>query len=472
MGSPIAKDELVFEERDERFFLFLEKTRSNRFLFIEVGSSEATECWVMDANVNRPKPEIFAPRKQNEKYYVTHQNDAFYIVTNDNAINFKVMKTSVKETKRENWKEILAERKQTQVVSVSSFKSFFIITERHEGVPRLVVTKDFVSNAIIAQPEPVYDAYLTSNYVYDTDTIRFRYTSLVPPRSTIDYKVNTSERILVKETPVKGYNRSEYVSERLMATADDGTQIPISLVYKRSLKNGPIPLLLTGYGSYGASYGPFFSSARVSLLDRGVAFAIVHIRGGGEMGRNWYLDGKYLKKKNSFTDFIRISEFLIEQKYTDSMQLAVSGRSAGGLLMGAVANLRPDLFKAVIAGVPFVDVINTMLDASIPLTVTEWEEWGNPKEKIYYEYMKSYASYENVEKKAYPNMLVTAGLNDPRVAYWEPAKWVAKMRDMKTDDNVLLLKTNMGAGHGGASGRYDYLKEVAFEYAFILKMIE
>ncbi len=472
LGSPIAKDVLVFEEKDERFFLNLAKTRSNAFLFIQLGSSETTEIWFMDANANEPKPEVFAPRKKNEQYYVSHQNDTFYIVTNDKAVNFKVMKTGLQKTGRKHWTDVLPERSDTQVVSLSPFKNFMIISERHKGVPRLVVTEDFSSQKIIEQPEPVYDTNLVSNYIYDTDTIRFRYTSLVTPRSTIDYKIKSAERILVKETPVKGYDRSEYVSERLMAVAADGTEIPISLVYKREHKDGPMPLLLAGYGSYGASYDPYFSSARISLLDRGVAFGIAHIRGGGEMGRNWYLDGKYLKKKNTFTDFIEVSEFLIEKNYTTSDQLAISGRSAGGLLMGAVTNLRPDLFKVVIAGVPFVDVINTMLDATIPLTVTEWEEWGNPNEKAFYEYMKSYAPYENVEVKSYPNMLVTAGLNDPRVAYWEPAKWVAKMRDMKTDNNVLLLKTNMGAGHGGASGRYDYLKELAFEYAFILTLIK
>jgi len=471
LASAPADDVLVYEEKDERFFLSLEKTRSNQYIFIQLASAETSEYRMLDANASKPTVTIFAPRKQKEEYYVTHQNDAFYIVTNADAMNFKVMKSDLKHTSRKDWKEVLAQRAETQVVSIDAFKDYLVISERHKGVPRLVITTTFSDFNVVEQPEPVYDAYLVRNFVYDTDRIRFRYTSLVTPRSTIDYVVKTKERKLIKETPVKGYDRSQYQSERLLAAASDGTQIPISLVYKKDKKSGSMPLLLAGYGSYGASYDPYFSSTRISLLDRGVAFAIAHIRGGGEMGRNWYLDGKYLKKKNTFNDFISVSEFLIEKGYTDSTQLAITGRSAGGLLMGAVTNMRPDLFKAVIAGVPFVDVINTMLDATIPLTVTEWEEWGNPNDKVFYQYMKSYAPYENVEKKDYPNMLVTAGLNDPRVAYWEPAKWVAKLRDMKTDKNLLLLKTNMGAGHGGASGRYDYLKEVAFEYAFILNMI-
>jgi oligopeptidase B len=354
---------------------------------------------------------------------------------------------------------------------VSAFADYLVISERKGGLPMIRVQKPSTGEEQdIRFPEPTYSISPGNNPEFNTTTLRFNYTSLITPFSVFDYDMETKQRELKKETEVLGgYDRTQYESEWIMATASDGTEIPLSIVYKKGLqKDGTNPLFLTAYGSYGVSYPASFSSTRLSLLNRGVIVAIAHIRGGGEMGRKWYEDGKFLHKKNTFTDFITCAEHLITQKWTSSDRLAISGGSAGGLLMGAVINSRPELFKVVLAAVPFVDVVTTILDTSLPLSALEWEEWGNPNDKTYYDYMKSYSPYDNVKPQDYPNILITAGLNDSRVKYWEPAKWTAKLRELKTDNNILLLKTNMGAGHGGASGRYESLKETAFEYAFVL----
>ncbi|MBL7958812.1 S9 family peptidase [bacterium] len=473
LGSDHTGDELIYEENDERYFLEIAKSRSEKYIFMNIGSKVSTEVRYLDAERPSGGFKLFHPREEKLEYFVEHQDANFYILTNDHAVNFMLMTTPVHATNKIHWQEFLAHREDVLIEDVDAFKNYLVIYERAKGLKRLRV-RDIQMNAehYVELPEPVYTLSPNGNPEYDTSILRFTYSSLITPPSTIDYDMNTRVQELKKQEEVIGYDAAKYTCERLYAEATDGAQIPMSMVYKRGMvKDGNSPLLLYGYGSYGITVEPGFSSSRVSLLDRGFIFAIAHIRGGQELGRPWYENGKLLKKKNTFTDFIACAEYLAKEKYTSQDKMAIMGASAGGLLMGAVTNMRPDLFKAVVAKVPFVDVANTMLDATLPLTVTEYEEWGNPNEKAYYDYIQSYAPYEQVEAKDYPNILATAGLHDPRVSYWEPAKWVAKLRSMKTDQNVLLLKTNMGAGHGGASGRYDYLKEIAFEYAFILDRV-
>lgn len=472
LGDAPSGDQAIFHEPDDRFFVGLSRTRSGKYIMVEIGSQVTTEMHLLDADQSDSFPVLFAPRVQNEEYYVYHHDDAFYILTNAGAENFKLMRTTGLKTTRERWEEVVAHRADSMLVDVDVFKNFIVLRERTNGIPNMQVW-DLLGGEKhnIEFPEPVFAARSGMNETYDTDTFRLNYSSMVTPPSTFDYNMKSKERVLVKQREVKNYDPTEYRSERIEATAADGTKIPISIVYKKSAAKKPMPFLLAGYGSYGSTYDPSFRTNRVSLLDRGVGFAWAHVRGGADLGRAWYKDGKFLNKKNTFTDFIACAEHLVADGYTSSDQLAINGASAGGLLMGAVTNARPDLFKAVVAGVPFVDVLNTMLDETLPLTVIEWEEWGNPKDAPYFEYIRSYSPYDNVKPQKYPSMLITAGLNDPRVGYWEPAKWAAKLRATKTDDNLLLLKTNMGAGHGGASGRYDYLKELAFEYAFILEQI-
>jgi oligopeptidase B len=410
------------------------------------------------------------PRVHEVEYDLTHRGDSFFIRTNDNAKTFRVVEAPVKDPSRANWKEVIPARPSITVEHVHAFKDFLVAEERDQGLIKLWIQKSATGDAhYVAFDEPAYQSGLGPNAEFDTKLLRFVYTSLVVPNSTFDYNMETRERELKKQQPVIGYDPAKYATERLYATAKDGTRVPISLVYKKGfVRDGKAPMLLYGYGAYGISIDAAFSSDRMSLIDRGMVFAIAHIRGGGDLGKPWHEDGRLLTKMNTFTDFIAAAEYLVAEKYTSPDRLAVNGRSAGGLLMGAVNNMRPDLFAVLVAGVPFVDAVTTELDPTIPLTVGEWEEWGNPAKKPYYEYMKQYSPYDNVQAKAYPAILVTAGLNDPRVSYWEPAKWVAKLRAMKTDDRVLLLKTQMGAGHFGASGRYEYLKEIAFDYAFIL----
>lgn len=463
-------DDLVYHEPDDAYYLGVYKTRSEAYILLSLESKVTSEVHFLDANLPRESFQVIQPRLPGIEYSITHHSDYFYITTNEEAINFKLMKAPVTAPTQENWQTVIPHREDVMISGVSAFADHLVIYEREAGLPKIQVRKLSTGEEHnISFPEPTYEVFENANPEFQTHLLRFSYTSLVTPNSIFDYNLDTQARELKKETPVLGgYDHTQYVSKRLEAIAPDGTAIPLSLVYRKGLENDqPHPLLLTGYGSYGASYPDAFSSNRLSLLDRGVVVAIAHIRGGSEMGRKWYEDGKFLNKKNTFTDFIACAEYLI-QEWTSPKHLAISGGSAGGLLMGAVINQRPDLFKAVVAQVPFVDVVTTILDPSLPLSVLEWEEWGNPSDKTYYDYMKSYSPYDNVEAKDYPALLITAGLNDPRVAYWEPAKWAAKLRSLKTDNHLLLLKTNLGAGHGGASGRYERLKEVAFEYAFLL----
>ena len=485
----VAEDVLVHHETDERFTLDLAKTRTRALILIAANSSVTSEVRYIDARDAAGEFRVLLPRVQGVEYDVTHHfggvasagigagdkeraAGSFFIRINDTAKTFRVVEAPVENpAAKENWREIIPARGGVTVESVTAFQDFLVTEERHRGLTQIYVRsmRDGTAHAI-EFPEPVYTAGVGANAEFGVSVLRFEYSSLVTPSSVFDYDMNTRLRTLMKSQEVLGgYDPARYRSERLYAKAADGIEIPISLVYRDDFQRGGAGrMLLYGYGSYGISMDPTFSSDRLSLLDRGFAFAIAHIRGGADIGKPWHDAGKMLHKKNSFTDFIACAECLIAHRYTSPARLAIHGRSAGGLLMGAVVNLRPDLFAVVVAGVPFVDSLNTALDATLPLTVGEYEEFGNPNEGEFYGYMKSYAPYENVRAQAYPAILITAGLNDPRVSYWEPAKWAAKLRAMKTDGNVLLLKTNMGSGHFGASGRYEYLKERAFEYAFLI----
>jgi oligopeptidase B len=474
LGSNPKDDPLIYEESDQAFYLSIDKTRSKKYLLMTLESITTTEVHFLDADDPLGKFRVIHPRQQEMEYYVGHHGDMFYIRTNDAAKNFKVMVAPVSDPSKANWRDVLPHRDTVMVDGIDLFENHLVVYEREKGLKRIRV-RNFKTNEdyYVEFPEPVYTFRPTGNREYHTNILRFMYMSLVTPRSIFDYNMDDKTRELKKQDEVLGgYDPGQYRSERIFATAPDGTKIPISMVYRKGMvRNGDNPLLLYGYGAYGLSMEPYFSSQRLSLLDRGFIYAIAHIRGGEEMGRSWYEQGKLLHKKNTFTDFIACAEHLIAEKYTSPDKLVIWGGSAGGLLIGAVLNMRPDLFKAAIADVPFVDVVNTMLDPSLPLTVTEYEEWGNPHDKQYYEYIRSYSPYDNVQAQDYPNILITAGLHDARVQYWEPAKWTAKLRAMKTDNNLLLLKTKMGAGHRGASGRYDYLKDIAFKYAFILDLL-
>lgn len=471
LGDDKEKDALVYEEKDELFTVVAGRTRSKAYIIIGSQSLTASEFSYLSADKPAEPLKLIRAREANHEYYPDHHGDLFYIRTNDVGKNFRLVSAPITDLQKKNWKEVMPLRKNVMLEDIDFFADYYVASERENGLPKMRITEIATGKAHeMEYPEPVYSAALAQNREFNSGVLRFNYQSLVTPSSVYDYDMKTRKRELLKQTPVLGgYDSTKYQSERVYATASDGTKIPVSLVYKKDLKrDGTRPTLLYGYGSYGFPYSVNFSASRLSLLDRGVVVAIAHIRGGGEMGKEWHDQGKMMNKKNTFTDFISSAEYLINEKYTSKDRLVISGGSAGGLLMGAVTNMRPDLFKAVISQVPFVDVINTMLDASLPLTVGEYQEWGNPNEKPAYEYMKSYSPYDNITAKNYPAMLVETSLNDSQVMYWEPAKYVAKLRAMKTDSNVLILKTNMGAGHGGASGRYDFLKEVAFDYAFIL----
>lgn len=474
LATDQANDALIYHEADPVFGVYFGKSLSEEYLFLIMWANASSEYRYLKADNPTGQFKMIQPRQPMVEYQVTHHGDRFYILTNEDAENFRLMSAPVSNPKRSSWKEIIPERDSVLIEDVTAFKDYMAVVERENGLRQLRI-RNFNNNEkyYVDFPEPIYYFRLTGNAEYTTDSIRFSYYSLVTPKSVFDYCMGTKERVLKKQTEVLGgYNPDEYKSERIFATAPDGIKVPISLVYKKSLKkDGPQPLYLRGYGSYGSSSDTYFASSRLSLIDRGFIFAIAHVRGGSEMGRWWYEQGRLKNKMNTFTDFIACAEHLVVENYTSPDSLVINGGSAGGLLMGAVVNLRPDLFRICVADVPFVDVVNTMLDPTIPLTTNEYTEWGNPEEEDYYRYMMTYSPYDNVEAKDYPNMLITAGLNDPRVQYWEPAKWTAKLRQMKTDQNRLLLKTNMGAGHGGASGRYDYLKEIAFEFAFILDIM-
>jgi oligopeptidase B len=471
LGTPASADVLVMQEDDERFFMGVGTTKDERFLILEIGSKVTSEVWILETNDPTGTFRVVQPREQEVEYGIEHHGDRFFVVTNaDGAENFKLMSAPDATPGRDQWTEVIGHRPDVKLSGLDVFEDHLVLFEREGGVRQIRVRRlSDGDEHVIEQPEAVSTASGGSNPEFHSHVMRYGYTSLVTPSTVFDYHLDTHERTIRKQQPVLGgYDATDYVTERLWVTARDGTQVPVSIV-RRADRDAGGPLLLYGYGSYESSTDPSFSSLRLSLLDRGFAFAIAHIRGGGEMGRRWYTDGKYLAKRNTFTDFVDSARHLVDTGWTTPAQLAIRGGSAGGLLMGAVVNEAPELFGAVVAQVPFVDALNTILDPTLPLTVIEWEEWGNPvASKEFYDYMKSYAPYENVEAKAYPSMLVTAGLNDPRVSYWEPAKWVAKLRTTKTDSNRLLLKTEMGAGHGGPSGRYDAWKEEALVYAYLL----
>ena len=488
-----TRDDLIYEEKDERFSINVERSRSKAYLFLASGSHTTSEWRHLPAGEPAGEWKVIIPREQDREYAVDHQGDQFFIRINDTGRNFRLVTATISDTRKENWKEVVAHRPAVCLTGLEMFANFYVLLEREDGLPRIRVTRlgagSDESHSVIF-PEPVYAAFPAENNEYATTLFRYNYQSLVTPHSVYDYDVETRESKLLKRVEVPGYDRAQYRSERLWATATDGTRVPISLVYRKELERdgppenclrssasttersrpqaGSRPCLLTGYGSYGFPYPVTFNSSRLSLLDRGFVFAIAHVRGGGEMGKVWHDQGRMMNKKNTFIDFIAAAEYLLAEKIASPDQLVATGASAGGLLTGAVTNMRPDLFKAVVMLVPFVDVVNTMLDASLPLTVAEYEEWGNPEKKEEYEYIKTYCPYTNLGFRTYPSLLVKTSFNDSQVMYWEPAKYVAKLRTLKIDSNPLLLKVNMATGHGGASGRYDHLRETAFEYAFML----
>ena len=474
LGTPVAADELLFHETDERFWVDLDKTKDRRLLLIQTASKETSESHYLDADQPQGRFSVIAPRRKDVRYSVDHHSGTLYIVTNLEARNNRLMTAPVASPGIDQWRELIAHDEDVKITAVDLFADHLVVYQREHGLRTIRVSAvDATQPHYVSFPEPVYTYSDGPNLEFHTHLLRFTYESLTTPDSVYDYNMESGEWTLIKREPVLGgYDPDEYRTERLFATAGDGTKVPISLVYRRGTEaDRPQPCLLYGYGSYGYSVDPSFSATRISLLDRGFVFAIAHIRGGQEMGRFWYDEGKLLNKRNTFTDFIACARHLIDQGYTIPEKLAIFGGSAGGLLIGAVLNMAPELFGAAVATVPFVDVVTTMLDETIPLTIVEYEEWGNPNEEVYYQYMLSYSPYDNVEERAYPHLLVTAGLNDPRVQYWEPAKWTARLRERKTDDSLLLLKTEMGAGHAGPSGRYDYLREVALRYAFVLEAL-
>ena len=475
LGTDASQDVLVFEEKDETFSCFVYKTKSKKYLMIGSYQTLSSEYRFLDADNPDGKWQVIHPRERDLEYSVSHFQDYFYILTNWNAKNFRLMKTSVKNTSKDNWVDVIAHRDDVLLRDIDIFKDYLVLSERKDGLinTRIINWNDNTEHYIPFN-DPTYSLYSSSNREFDTDLFRFVYSSLTTPRSVYDYNMKNKEQKLLKQNKVLGgdFDSDNYISERLFALSRDGkTKIPISLVrHKDTPKNPNTPLLLYAYGSYGATIDPYFSTVRLSLLDRGFIYAIAHVRGGQYLGRKWYEDGKLLKKKNTFTDFIDCSKYLIENKYTSAKHHYAMGGSAGGLLMGAVINMAPDQFNGVVAAVPFVDVITTMLDDSIPLTTGEYDEWGNPNDKTYYEYMKSYSPYDNIKNQQYPNLLITAGLHDSQVQYWEPAKWIARLRKQSDNTSDLFLKTNMEAGHGGSSGRFESLKEVASEYAFLLDL--
>jgi oligopeptidase B len=469
LGTDPAEDVCVYEEADERFFLHVWRTRSGAFVVMDLESVITSEVRVLPADDPEGEFRIVEPRRHGVEYSLDDRGDRFYVVTNDEAPNFRLMEAPVDAPGREHWRELVANREDVRLLGVDTFAGHLALYERADALRRIrVVDPETAEGDPIEQPESVYVTAPGDNREFETDELRFLYTSLVTPPTVVDYDVRSGARTIRKREPVIGYEPERYATERTWASAPDGERVPISLVHRRDRPREPGPALILGYGAYEASTDPVFSSAAVSLLDRGFVVAIAHVRGGGELGRRWYERGKLEHKPNTFTDFVACAEHLVAEGWTSPAQLAARGGSAGGLLMGAVVNLRPDLFGAVVAEVPFVDVVTTMLDGSLPLTVTEWEEWGNPNDARFYAAMKAYSPYDNVQEKDYPRMLVTAGLNDSRVAYWEPAKWVAKLRVTKTDANALLLRTRMGTGHSGPSGRYERWREEAFVFAFLL----
>ncbi len=474
IGQPVQNAQLVYEEPDETFRSWVTKTKSKEFIVITSRSTLSTEQRIVHADTPNESFRVIQPRQHELEYRIDHAGDIFYIVTNLNAPNYTLMTTPVDRTRKEHWRDFIPHREEVLLEGVELFQNYIVVRERKEGLNHLrIIDRINEEEHYLDFGEPAYVAYVANNREFESETLRYGYSSLTTPNSTYDYNMRTRERELLKQTEVLGvFDPNDYVTERLYAEAEDGAMIPISLVHRKELKrDGTNPLLVYGYGSYGASMSAFFSSNRLSLLDRGFVYAIAHIRGGQEMGRHWYEDGKLLNKKNTFTDFIACTEALHAKGYSTPEKTFAQGGSAGGLLMGAVVNMRPDLYNGIIAAVPFVDVVTTMLDDSIPLTTEEYDEWGNPNDPGYYEYMLSYSPYDNVVPQEYPNMLITSGLHDSQVQYWEPTKWTAKLREKNTGDSIILLYTNMEAGHGGASGRFETLREVALQYAFLLDLI-
>jgi oligopeptidase B len=472
IGTDPAKDVLVFQEDDEAYFLFITKTRDEAYILAHLHATRATEMRFLSAGDPYGELRVLSPRREGVEYHASHHHGEFFIVTNFEAKNFRLMKASVQASAIEHWQEVIPHREDVLLDYVESFKDFVVLYERRNGLRqiRISATETMDDIRYVQFPEPAYSVELESNPQYETKVLRFKYSSLITPHSVIDYHMDTGEWELVRQDEIpSGYDISQYVSERIYATAEDGRAVPITLVYRKDLaRDGSNPTLLYGYGAYGSVIDADFNSRLLSLLDRGFVFAIGHVRGGSEMGRAWYEEGRLFNKKNSFTDFIACAEHLIREGFTSSEKLAITGGSAGGLLVSACLTMRPDLFKAVIVKVAFVDVVTTMSDPTIPLTALEYDEWGNPDQVEFYRYMLSYSPYDNIRATEYPHMLISTGLNDPRVAYWEPAKFAAKLRELKTDNNMLLLQTNFSAGHAGASGRYDHLKEVAIDYAFLI----
>ena len=474
LGTDQDQDILVYEETDDTFGCYVSKSKSKKYIIIGSYHTSSNEYRYIDADKPESDFVIIQKREKNLEYSVYHYKEYFYILTNYEAKNFRLMRTFVSAPKKENWEEVIAHKKDVLIEGIDIFEDYLVIEERQNGLTQIkVINWKNKKEYYIDFDDPAYTVSTFANIEFNTSILRFYYTSLTTPNSVFDFNMNSKEKQLLKQDEVldESFSPEKYESKRYYATARDGKKIPISLVYKKGVqKNSKNPLLLYGYGSYGYSLDPYFSSVRLSLLNRGFVFAIAHIRGGEDLGREWYEDGKLLNKKNTFYDFIDCGEYLINQKYTNTEHLYASGGSAGGLLMGAVINMKPELWNGVIASVPFVDVISTMLDESIPLTTGEFDEWGNPKNKIYYDYIKTYSPYDNIEAKEYPHLLVTTGYWDSQVQYWEPAKWVAKLREFKTDNNLLLMDCNMDVGHGGASGRFKRYKEISLEYAFLLNL--
>lgn len=475
LGGRQEQDVLVYDEVDDTFNVSVSKEKSKKYIVISSSSTLTTEFRTLLADDPDGEFKVFQPRVRGMEYSIAHYGDSFYILTNkDDATNFKLMETPEKATSMENWKDLIPHREDVLLEDIEIFKDYLVLGERSNGLNKIrIMPWNGKGEYYLPFDSETYTANISTNPDFDTQILRYSYQSLGTPSSVIDFNMKTKEKEIKKEQQVLGgkFDKKNYVEERVWATAEDGTKIPISMIYRKGMKkDGKNPLLLYAYGSYGATMDPYFSSTRLSLLDRGFIYAIAHIRGGEDMGRLWYENGKLLHKKNTFTDFIDCSKFVIKEKYTSAEHLYAEGGSAGGLLMGAVVNMAPELYHGVIAQVPFVDVVTTMLDDTIPLTTGEYDEWGNPNEKEYYDYMKSYSPYDNVKAQNYPNMYVSTGLHDSQVQYWEPAKWVAKLRTLKTDTNLLFLDTNMDAGHGGASGRFEALKELAKEFSFLLDL--
>ena len=473
LGTDQAQDELVFEEKDDTYRCAIWKSKSKKYLFIGSFQTLSTEMRFLDANTPNGEWKVVQPRERDLDYIVDHYGDHFYIRTNLDAKNFRLVKTPIEKPTKSNWVDVIPHRENVFFQGYDIFKNFLVIEERQNGLRHIRVKKWEGDEYYIPFNDPAYLAYTTSNLDFNTNLLRYNYTSLTTPFTNFEYNMDTKESVVLKEEEVldDNFSSENYISERKYATAKDGTKIPVSIVYRKGIKkDGKNPLFLYAYGSYGSSTEPRFSSSRLSLLDRGFVYAIAHVRGGQEMGRDWYENGKLLKKKNTFTDFIDCGEFLINEGFTTSDHMYAYGGSAGGLLMGAILNMRPDLWNGVVAAVPFVDVVSTMLDESIPLTTFEFDEWGNPKDKTYYDYIKSYSPYDNVEAKDYPNILITTGYWDSQVQYWEPAKWIAKLRALKTDDNLLIMDCNMDNGHGGASGRFERYKRLALTYSFLFDL--